>query len=181
MTDLGEAARAVAGGASVKEAMAILCRAMVERASGGSRASVMRYVPMTNTLALVASDGLPASYLEAMELFGGVPVAPAYGSCGTAAYRRTTIVVDDIESSPLWIGTAHLPLSVGLRSCWSVPVLSRGGDLLGTVAMFRDHTRPVDPADLALGRDAARRAAEILEAQAGRRAEPAALPHERRA
>lgn len=181
MKDLGEAARAIAGGASLEEAMAILCRAMVERASSGSRASVMRYVPKTNALALVASDGLPGSYLEAMELFGGVPVAPAYGSCGTAAFRRTVIVVDDIESSPLWIGTAHLPLSVGLRSCWSAPVISRGGDLLGTIAMFRDHTRLVDPADLELGRDAARQAAEIFEAHAERQAEPPALPHECRA
>jgi hypothetical protein len=32
----------------------------------------------------------------------GIAIGPEVGSCGTAAYWKRTIIVEDMESSPLW-------------------------------------------------------------------------------
>src|SRR5215204_2205674 len=46
-----------------------------------------------------AAPRLPASYTR---LIDGEAIGPCAGSCGTAAYRREPVVVEDIATSPLW-------------------------------------------------------------------------------
>lgn len=80
-----------------------------------------------------AAPRLPKSYLQAID---GVHIGPSAGSCGTAAYTKTTVIVEDIASDPLWQDYRGLALPLGLRACWSVPILSEGGRVLGTFAMY---------------------------------------------
>jgi PAS domain S-box-containing protein len=58
------------------------------------------------------------------------------GSCGTAAWRGTRVVVDDIAHDPLWAPFAELAGRFGLKACWSSPILSRNGGVLGTFALY---------------------------------------------
>jgi len=51
--------------------------------------------------------------------------------------------VEDIEISPLWDNFKDLALRFDLRSCWSTPVFSTHGELLGTFAIY--HGRPKAP------------------------------------
>ncbi|MFD0331653.1 GAF domain-containing protein [Streptacidiphilus monticola] len=81
-----------------------------------------------------AAPSLPDSYNKAVD---GTPIAPGAGSCGTAAYRREMVVVSDIASDPLWEGGYRTAaLRAGLAACWSSPIMSSAGELLGTFAMY---------------------------------------------
>jgi GAF domain-containing protein len=90
-----------------------------------------------------AAPSLPAAYNRAID---GLPIGPEAGSCGTAAYRRDTVFVADIESDSLWVGYRKLALAHGLRACWSTPILANDGHVLGTFALYYRTSRSADPA-----------------------------------
>jgi signal transduction histidine kinase len=85
-----------------------------------------------------AAPSLPDAYCQAID---GVEVGPAVGSCGTAAYRRAPVVVRDIATDPLWRDYRDFALSFGLRACWSQPILTEEGDVLGTFALYYREVR----------------------------------------
>ncbi len=87
-----------------------------------------------------AAPSLPAAYNEAID---GAEIGPMVGSCGTAAYRKEPVFVTDIATDPLWGGFRHLAISHGLRACWSTPIISRTGVVLGTFALY--HREPRAP------------------------------------
>ncbi len=89
-----------------------------------------------------AAPGLPARYQHAVD---GIRIGPHVGSCGTAAFCRQPVYVADIATDPLWApyaSIAKLALEIGLRSCWSVPIVS-GSKVLGTFGLY--HREPRDP------------------------------------
>lgn len=80
-----------------------------------------------------AGPSLPPEYMEAID---GAPIGPMAGSCGTAAYTREPVYVEDIETDPRWADYKHLALPHGLRACWSTPIFDAEGKVLGTFAMY---------------------------------------------
>jgi PAS domain S-box-containing protein len=87
-----------------------------------------------------AAPSLPEAYNRAID---GIEIGPNVGSCGTAAYRRQSVVVSDIATDPLWAAFKDLAESHGLRACWSTPVMSSRGQVLGTFALYyRMPSRP---------------------------------------
>jgi GAF domain-containing protein len=80
-----------------------------------------------------AAPSLPKEYVEAID---GAPIGPKNGSCGTAMYRGEPVVVTDILTDPLWEDYKDLALAGGLRACWSTPILSGRGKVLGSFAMY---------------------------------------------
>jgi PAS domain S-box-containing protein len=85
-----------------------------------------------------ASVSLPEAYVQSIE---GLEIGPLVGSCGTACYRRERVIVEDIAEDPRWDGLRDLALEYGLRACWSEPVFSAEGDVVGTFAMYYRHPR----------------------------------------
>lgn len=81
-----------------------------------------------------AAPGLPAEYSEAID---GMAIGPQEGTCGTAAFRRELVVTEDIARDPNWERFRSLALGHDLRSCWSVPLLSHEGTVLGTFALYQ--------------------------------------------
>ncbi|HLG71934.1 MAG TPA: ATP-binding protein, partial [Chloroflexota bacterium] len=94
-----------------------------------------------------AAPSLPPAYSEAID---GLAIGPCAGSCGTAAFRRERVIVQDIAADPLWNGYRELALPHGLRSCWSTPILSRAGQVLGTFAIYYREPRTPTDAELQL-------------------------------
>jgi signal transduction histidine kinase/DNA-binding response OmpR family regulator len=117
------------------------------------------------TLRHGAACGLSAEYCRAVD---GVPIGPIAGSCGTAAFRRELVVVDDVRTDPLWADYRAMAEPVGLRACWSHPVLAANGDVLGTFAMYYREVRRPSPFELELIEVAARLAAIAIERHQGR-------------
>jgi diguanylate cyclase (GGDEF)-like protein/PAS domain S-box-containing protein len=91
----------------------------------------------------IAGNSLPANFREG--LAGGVPIGPRSGSCGTAAHRKQAVAVSDIATDQLWTEFKDLALRNDLRSCWSTPIFSNRGDVLGTFAIYHKEPREPDP------------------------------------
>jgi PAS domain S-box-containing protein len=85
-----------------------------------------------------AAPNLPEAYVKAVN---GAPIGPRNGSCGTAMYRRRPVVVTDVMTDPLWTDYRELAKICGLRACWSTPILSAQGNVLGSFAMYRLENR----------------------------------------
>ena len=72
-----------------------------------------------------------------------LPIGPCVGACGTAAFRKERVINQDIATDPLWSGAAEkyraVALQHGFRSTWSVPLLSKDGNVLGTFGLY--HTK----------------------------------------
>lgn len=69
-------------------------------------------------------------------------IGEGIGTCGTAAFRRERVIVEDITGHPFW-NTFSPAAEAGLRSCWSEPIISSTGTLLGTFAIY--HRTPETP------------------------------------
>jgi PAS domain S-box-containing protein len=85
-----------------------------------------------------AAPNLPEVYVKAVD---GAPIGPRAGSCGTAMYTRRPVVVTDVLTDPLWADYRDLAKTSGLRACWSTPILSSQGEVLGSFAMYRQESR----------------------------------------
>ena len=127
----------IAAGESLTRVLEALCRA-VESQGDGLLCSVL--LVEGDRLYSGAAPSLPRGYVQAME---GRAIGPQAGSCGTAAFRRQPVIVEDIAVDPLWEPDRALALSHGLRACWSIPVLDAGGVPLATFAVYyRTPRRP---------------------------------------
>ena len=116
-----------------------LCR-LVEELASGSQCSILLLDPNTNRLRHGAAPSLPIKYTEAID---GSAIGPTVGSCGTAAFRAEPVIVSDIATDPLWADYRDLALAHSLRACWSTPILSSEGKVLGTFAIYyREPRRP---------------------------------------
>lgn len=107
-----------------------------------------------------AAPNLPETYNRAID---GVPVGPNVGSCGTAVFRRETIIVSDIGIDPLWANYRALVAPFGLRSCWSAPIISHDDNVLGTFAMYSREVRTPTVFELKLVATAGRIAGIAIE------------------
>ena len=118
-----------------------LCR-IVEELASGSLSSILLLDPNGNRLRHGAAPSLPESYTEAID---GSVIGPSVGSCGTAAYRKEPVIVSDIATNVLWVDYRDLALAHGLRACWSTPILSSDGRVLGTFAIYFREPRSPTP------------------------------------
>ena len=109
-----------------------LCR-LVEELASGSLSSILLLDSTGKRLRHGAAPSLPIPYTDAID---GGAIGPAAGSCGTAAYRAEPVIVSDIATDPLWADYRDLALAHGLRACWSTPILTSEGRVLGTFAMY---------------------------------------------
>jgi diguanylate cyclase (GGDEF)-like protein len=81
----------------------------------------------------VAAPGLPEGYTSAVDR---IALGPASGSCGAAIERQAAVVSPDIDKDPLWIDLRRHAAAHGLRSCWSLPIKSHLGRMLGTLVLY---------------------------------------------
>ncbi|MCL7743390.1 EAL domain-containing protein [Guyparkeria hydrothermalis] len=98
-----------------------------------SHCSIMLCDEDGRTLNLAAAPSLSATYRAA---FASIPINEA--GCGMAAGRKEPIFTDDIATDPRWHGFREVAQANGLRSCWSYPLLTSAGQVLGTFASYRE-------------------------------------------
>ena len=85
-----------------------------------------------------SAPNLPDAYCKAIDSF---EIGSEAGSCGTAAYRREAVIVADIAADPLWRNHRDYAIAASLRSCWSTPILSSCGEVLGVFGMYSQSVR----------------------------------------
>ncbi len=80
-----------------------------------------------------AAPSLPDFYNKAID---GVEIGIGVGSCGTAAFTGKLVVVEDIATHHFWTPYKELAANAGLGACWSQPIASSSGKVLGTFAIY---------------------------------------------
>ena len=106
---------------------------LIEAQSPDMLCSVLLLSADGNHIQHGAAPSLPEEYVKAVD---GAPIGPKDGSCGTAMYRGTPVIVTDIFTDPLWEDYRDLAAGTGLRACWSTPIMSKRGKVLGSFAMY---------------------------------------------
>ncbi len=122
----------IARGGELSEVLDQITR-FLEQQFDGVRISVLLVDRVGGHLRQAAAPSLPAGFNE--ELYDR-PIGPNVGSCGTAAYLGEEVVVTDIATDSRWEGFREQPLSLGLRACWSTPLLTPERVVAGTFAVY---------------------------------------------
>ncbi|MCH8810824.1 MAG: GAF domain-containing protein, partial [Gemmatimonadetes bacterium] len=132
------------GALKLNEVLDEVCR-MIEAQLPGAMCSILLLDRDGSTLRSGAAPSLPEAYAQALD---GLTPADCAGSCGTAAFLGSQVIVSDIASDPLWASFKDLALDHGVRACWSTPFFSETGDVLGTFAVSHSVSRTPSEADL---------------------------------
>jgi signal transduction histidine kinase/CheY-like chemotaxis protein len=111
-------------------------------------------------LRIAAHHGFGPPFLEFFSRVRG-----EVGACGAALMNGTRVIVEDVTTSPIFVGTParDILLNADVRAVQSTPLISRAGRLLG---MFSTHYRsPHRPSDreLRMLDLLARQAADLIE------------------
>lgn len=129
----------IAMGTPIKMVLEQITR-FIEMNATGLLGSILLLEADGVTLRHAAGPSLPDSYSRALD---GSRAGEGIGSCGTAIVRREPVIVPDISTDPLWTDHRSLAEAHGLRACWSTPIFSAGGEVLGAFVCY--HRAPHQP------------------------------------
>ena len=147
-------------GAPLGDVLEVLTRTIETHLADGVIASVLTLDRDGIHLRYGAAPNLPEPYNRAID---GVAIGRSAGSCGTAAFRNDTVIVEDIATDPLWTDFRAVALDHDLRACWSMPIRSSQQEVLGTFALYYRQVRNPRPQDREVVELSAHTAAVILE------------------
>ncbi|WP_226034176.1 sensor domain-containing diguanylate cyclase [Aquitalea palustris] len=136
----------IASNQPLQDTLAQICT-MIESQLTGGLCSVMLLTEDGQHLHVASGNSLPPEYSALIE---GIAIGPEVGSCGTAAYWKRTIIVEDMENSPLWQPYLDFVRPYQLRACWSTPLFSSTRELLGTFAIYYTEPRTPNPDEMRL-------------------------------
>jgi PAS domain S-box-containing protein len=134
----------VAGCHSMSEILEAICR-LIENTASGCYCSVVLVDPSGTNWERGAAPSLPASYMRSAMCIGR-PVNPDTGPCAMAAYLNEQVIATDLTTETRWPEWRPMALEHGLRSCWSTPISSAAGKVLGTFALY--YSEPSTPTAL---------------------------------
>jgi GAF domain-containing protein/anti-sigma regulatory factor (Ser/Thr protein kinase) len=113
--------------------------------------------PHEDVLLPSAWVGFPDDYIAPLRVPYGT------GSAGRAIVERRTVLVEDIATSPRYGAFAQGAIAHGVHTVLSVPMLTLGGEPMGTLSTYYRELCAPDERDLELVEVYARQAAEIVE------------------
>jgi GAF domain-containing protein len=109
-----------------------------------------------------ASPKLPADYLQAID---GLRPDKDIGTCASAAATGSIVITEDFCSDSKWPELRHLPLSLGFKSAWSMPIKNNLEKVLGTFGTYFTMSRQPTQKEIEGVRILAKAAAKIIESR----------------
>ena len=82
-----------------------------------------------------SAPSLPKFYNDAVN---GVKIGEKVGSCGSAAYKKIRVIVENINTHENWQDYLDLTQKANLHACWSQPIISSQNEVLGTFAIYNN-------------------------------------------
>lgn len=146
-------------GASLEETMNTITKSAAE-IRPGCMSSITLADKKENVLRFCTATGLP-SYCE--EALDGLPIGATSGSCGAAAWSGERVIAEDILTHPNWVPFRGIAEMAGVRACWSEPIKSSGGEVLGSCAIYQREPGAPSESDIELLKMEARLAALAVE------------------
>lgn len=114
----------------------------VEQESSGVMCSISLLDKSGKFLVVGAAPNLPKEIVKQIDK---VEIGPEGTSCVAAAYYRKRIVVENISSDHRWALLTGSAEKYGLGSCWSEPIISSNGDIIGVFGIYHHtHYLPTD-------------------------------------
>ena len=107
-----------------------------------------------------AAPSLAKAYSDAID---GLPIGPKSGAFGLAVLRRETVIIADVSKDAAWDDYRVLAATLGVRSCWSTPILSHQGQGLGALELYSGSVREPTEAETRLVKIATRTAGIAVE------------------
>jgi PAS domain S-box-containing protein len=115
--------------------------------------------PGSSDLRIAAQRGFPQWWIDYWQT-----VAKGQGTCGTALERGERVIVEDIEHSQIFSGTAfEIQRKAGVRAVQSTPLVSRSGNPIGMFSTHYKRPHRPDERTLELLDLLAHEAADIIE------------------
>ena len=115
---------------------------MIEAQSPEMICSILLLSEDGNHVRHAVAPSLPENYIKVID---GSPIGPKHGSCGTAMFRGKPVIVTDIATDPLWDDYRNFAWAIDVAACWSTPILSSKGKVLGSFAMYYREPRGPRP------------------------------------
>lgn len=131
----------IGDGAPLKSIGELICNEAEQAADAGVVCSILT-VDTDRKLRTLAAPNLPTAYSQGID---GVSVGPGVGACGSAAHFGTEVLTLDLRTDPSWQDFLPLTSLLAARACWSSPIQSRNGTVIGTFAFYFPASR--DPTD----------------------------------
>jgi GAF domain-containing protein len=133
---------------------------MIEAQSPEMLCSILLLSDDGNHVRHAVAPSLAQDYVKAID---GAPIGPKHGSCGTAMFRGKPVVVSDIATDPLWDDYREYARIIDMAACWSTPIMSSKGKVLGSFAMYYRDPRGPKPAEQHLTNVATKLASRAIE------------------
>ncbi|MBI2380807.1 MAG: PAS domain S-box protein [Gammaproteobacteria bacterium] len=124
------------------------------------RTSILLLDRRRQCLGLGISPSLPAPFLQALD---GLPVDEGMGCCGHAAFTGQLVEIEDAVNHPYMQNLQSLRSEHGIGSCWSMPIFSAEGHVLGTLAAYRAQPGQGTAQELSVMRNLAQLAAIAID------------------
>ncbi len=121
----------VALGKNYMQVIEDICR-LAESALPDSVASCMLLNEANSELYVMAAPSIPP---EAVARLNGLKPGPGAGSCGNAVFRAEPVFVSNTLTDARWCDIRQLALDFSIRACWSMPIRTSGGRVIGSFAL----------------------------------------------
>jgi PAS domain S-box-containing protein len=163
----------VATGKTTSSILDALCH-LVEETATGCYCSVVLIDPTGTRLEHGAAPSLPGSFVSSIV---GRDVNAESGPCAMAAYLNQQVIAPDLATETRWEAESwcSMALAHGIRSCWSMPIASAAGAVLGAFAIYHDDPSSPTPQMQALIDQFAHIASVALERERAQRSLTQAL------
>lgn len=155
--EAAQSAGAAGNRASLAELLEVLVHAAIEQTDGKARAAF--YLADGEGSALHHITGMPRAYARHVD---GFAISPQSLACGLAAATRHAVITPDVIAEPCWEQWLWLAKEFDYRACWSFPVETPGGRIVGTFAMYYREPTEATPRHLDFASVLTRTAATII-------------------
>lgn len=145
LTSQKEVLELAASGGSLEDVFGLVARSAQRHSGEGSRAAVFVVDQDGRHLKFVATEGMAEAYTSAINR---MEIGPNATSCGTAAFTGEGSIAADISTDPQWVQYQALASEHGIRACWSHPIRTLGGKVLGAIALYHRESCAPGPGDL---------------------------------
>jgi diguanylate cyclase (GGDEF)-like protein/PAS domain S-box-containing protein len=115
--------------------------------SNHGKCSIMLMDKGRTKLKPISTPNLPEEFIKSLN---NITIGENTGSCGTAAFSKNTIIVEDTQNDIHWREFKEIALNNHLLSCWSIPLLDDHDNVLGTFAIYFDQCYSPNKKDLQL-------------------------------
>lgn len=131
-------------GGSLGQVLSRLTSVVEQLATDGSVASIL-VLDRAGLLRNGASPSLPADYLDKIDR---LRPHPDVGTCASAAATGKVVITVDFREDSKWAELKDLPLRIGFKSAWSMPIKAPDGRVLGTFGTYFRTCRRPTPAEV---------------------------------